>query len=146
VWEAVFDSAILRMAHESPRFGRVAAPARAVALGAASSAMSRARRDVGRGGASGATARRDRGYAGLAMRTLSYTVLFEPQPEGGYTVHVPALPGCVTEGETMEETRRMAEDAIRAYCESLVADGEPLPPDLSEPPRHERIRVELARG
>jgi len=80
------------------------------------------------------------------MRVLSYTVLFEPQPEGGYSVHVPALPGCVTEGDTMDEARRMAADAIRAYCESLVADGEALPPDVSEPPHHERLQIELARG
>lgn len=36
-------------------------------------------------------------------RVLAYTVLYEPQPEGGFTVVVPALPGCVTEGDTMEE-------------------------------------------
>ena len=80
------------------------------------------------------------------MRVLSYTVLFEPQPEGGFTVHVPALPGCITEGETIEEARRMAADAIRAYCESLLADGEPIPPDVAEAPRLEQLKVELARG
>ena len=80
------------------------------------------------------------------MRVLSYTVVYEPQPEGGFTVHVPALPGCITEGDSMDEARRMATDAIRAYCKSLVADGEPLPPDVPEPPRHERLRVELAHG
>lgn len=77
------------------------------------------------------------------MRTLSYTVVFEPQPEGGYTVHVPALPGCITEGDTLEEARRMAKDAIRAYCESLVADGEPVPDDVATPPRNERLQVSL---
>ena len=80
------------------------------------------------------------------MRVLAYTVLYEAQPEGGYTVHVPALPGCVTEGDTMDEARRMATDAIRAYCESLVEDGEALPPDVSEPPRHERLEVVLTPG
>jgi predicted RNase H-like HicB family nuclease len=38
----------------------------------------------------------------------------------------------------------MAEDAIRAYCESLEKDGEPLPPDVAEPPRHERLEISLA--
>ena len=80
------------------------------------------------------------------MRVLSYTVLFEPQPEGGFTVVVPALPGCVTEGETIEEARRMATDAIRAYLESLVADGEEIPPDVAELPHHERLKIEFARG
>jgi antitoxin HicB len=74
----------------------------------------------------------------------TYTVIYEPQPEGGYTVAVPALPGCVTEGDTLDEARRMAEDAIRAYCESLLKDGEPLPPDVTEAPVHERLSVALA--
>jgi predicted RNase H-like HicB family nuclease len=80
------------------------------------------------------------------MRVLSYTVVFEPQPQGGFTVHVPALPGCVTEGDTIEEARRMAADAIQAYCESLLKDGDPLPHDIAEPPRHERIKVSLAHS
>ncbi len=84
------------------------------------------------------------GILASAVPILSYTVLYEPQPDGGFTVLVPALPGCVTEGDTIEEARRMAADAIRAYCESLLQDGEPLPPDVPEPPRHERIEVSLA--
>ena len=77
------------------------------------------------------------------MSTPTYTVIYEPQPEGGYTVTVPALPGCVTEGDTLDEARRMAEDAIRGYCESLLADGLPLPPDVRETPVHERLAVAL---
>jgi predicted RNase H-like HicB family nuclease len=46
----------------------------------------------------------------------------------------------------MEEARRMAAGAIRAYCESLLNDGEPLPRDMAEPPRHERVEVSLAGG
>jgi len=72
---------------------------------------------------------------------LSYTVIFEPQPEGGYTVHVPALPGCITEGDTLEEARENATDAITGYCESLMKDKEPLPKDIK--PRKEKIRVSL---
>lgn len=73
------------------------------------------------------------------MRILKYTVIFEPAPEGGYTVIVPALPGCVTEGDTLDEAREMAMDAIKCYCESLLKDGLPLPEDvkLSEPVREE---------
>lgn len=80
------------------------------------------------------------------MPVLAYTVVFEAQPEGGFTVHVPALPGCVSEGDTLEEARTMAADAIRAYCESLVADGAPLPPDVPEPPRHEVVEVRVSRA
>ena len=43
-----------------------------------------------------------------------YTMVFEPAEEGGYVVTVPALPGVVTEGDTLEEARAMAKDAIRA--------------------------------
>jgi predicted RNase H-like HicB family nuclease len=77
------------------------------------------------------------------MRTLRYTVVYEPQPEGGYTVTVPALPGCVTEGDTLDEARTMAGDAIRAYCESLIADGLPLPKDIEAQPLHEKLTVPL---
>lgn len=61
------------------------------------------------------------------MNTYQFTVIFERQPEGEYLVAVPALPGCYTEGRTLEEAREMAADAIRAYCASLLKHGEPIP-------------------
>lgn len=75
----------------------------------------------------------------------SFTVLFEPAEEGGYVVKCPALPGLVTEGDTLEEARAMAEDAIRAYLESLRKDGLPVPEDrkLALDPLKEQIRVIL---
>ena len=54
--------------------------------------------------------------------TYTFTMLFEPAEEGGYVVTCPALPGLVTEGDTMEEARAMAEDALRVYLESLFED------------------------
>ena len=54
-----------------------------------------------------------------ANGTYTFTMLFEPAEEGGYVVTCPALPGLVTEGDTMEEARMMAEDALRLYLESL---------------------------
>jgi antitoxin HicB len=59
----------------------------------------------------------------------SYTLLFEPAEEGGLLVTCPALPGLVTEGDTMDEARAMAQDAIRAYLESLHKDDLPIPSD-----------------
>jgi antitoxin HicB len=53
----------------------------------------------------------------------SFTLYFEPAVEGGYVVSCPALPGLVTEGDTLAEARAMARDAIRAYIESLIKDG-----------------------
>jgi antitoxin HicB len=74
-----------------------------------------------------------------AMAEYSYTVLFEPAEDGGFVVTCPALPGLVTEGDTMEEARLMAQDAIRAYIESLRKDHLPAPSD--KPPFKEEIRV-----
>ena len=77
------------------------------------------------------------------MADLSYTVIFEPNEHGGYTVSVPTLPGLVTEGQTLDEARRMAEDAIRCYLEGLLKDGEPIPEEgvLLQ----EKIRVAVPR-
>jgi antitoxin HicB len=75
------------------------------------------------------------------MAEYHYTVLFEPAEEGGYVVTCPSLPGLVTEGDTLEEARRMALDAIRAYLESLKKDHLPIPAD--RPPVQEEIRVLL---
>jgi antitoxin HicB len=61
------------------------------------------------------------------MRTLSYRITMRKEPEGGYTVLVPALPGCITYGKTVEEAIVMAKDAIRGYVESLIEDGEEIP-------------------
>jgi predicted RNase H-like HicB family nuclease len=75
------------------------------------------------------------------MSECRYTVLFEPDDDGGFVVTCPALPGLVTEGETLQQAREMAEDAIRAYVESLRKDGLPVPSDRS--PLQEEIRVLL---
>ena len=71
-----------------------------------------------------------------ANGTYTFTMLFEPAEEGGYVVTCPALPGLVTEGDTLEEARHMAEDALRGYLESLRKDGLSIPPDktpITEP-------------
>jgi len=61
------------------------------------------------------------------MRTLSYRITLRKESEGGYTVLVPALPGCITYGKTVEEAIEMARDAINGYIESLIEDGEAIP-------------------
>lgn len=60
----------------------------------------------------------------------SFTAHFIPAPEGGYTVQVPALPGCLTEGDTFEAAAANAREAIQSYVASLQAHGEPVPQDL----------------
>ena len=58
---------------------------------------------------------------------LSYRILLRKEPEGGYTVIVPSLPGCITYGETIEEAIEMAKEAIELYIESLREHGEEIP-------------------
>ena len=55
--------------------------------------------------------------------------MFRPEPEGGFTAIVPALPGCVTHGRTLAEAKKMAKDAIAGYIESLRKHKEPIPSD-----------------
>ena len=60
----------------------------------------------------------------------NYTVLYEQLREGGFQVHVPAMPEIVTYGLTRDEARLMAEDAIRCVLESAEKAGEPIPQDI----------------
>lgn len=57
----------------------------------------------------------------------SFKVVLELNESGGYTVYVPLLPGCISEGDTREEALVNIKEAIELYCESLEADGEPIP-------------------
>ena len=61
------------------------------------------------------------------MKTFSYSVFYEQALEGGYVAIVPALPGCHTQGETLEEAERNVREAIALYLESLTAHGEDIP-------------------
>ena len=79
----------------------------------------------------------------LRTREYTFTAVFEPEPEGGYTVHFPALRGCITYGETLDETRRMAREALELYLESLIEDDIPIPEDSPAQPLREPIRVQL---
>ena len=68
------------------------------------------------------------------MNEYKYTIILDPDPEeGGYTVTVPSLPGCVTQGETIEEAITMAKDAIRLYIETLLENGESVPEEHEHP-------------
>ena len=72
----------------------------------------------------------------------TYTVVLEPEEEGGFTVRVPAFPEIVTYGEDEREALAMAEDAIRLVIEDCTARGEPIPG--GERPRIREITVTLA--
>jgi antitoxin HicB len=76
------------------------------------------------------------------QQTRKFTVVLEPEEEGGFTVRVPSLPEIVTYGEDEAEALAMAEDAIRLVLEDCVARGEPLPD--GEPARIREVMVTLA--
>ncbi|MHB1134300.1 MAG: type II toxin-antitoxin system HicB family antitoxin [Chloroflexota bacterium] len=62
------------------------------------------------------------------MKDYAYTIILHPEPEeGGYSVTVPALPGCATQGETLDEAIAMAKEAIALHIEGLLAHGLPVP-------------------
>jgi antitoxin HicB len=75
------------------------------------------------------------------MRILNYRVIMTPDEDGGYVVTCPALPGLVTGGDTLEEAREMAADAILCYLEGLEKDGLPPPADNTIA---EEVTVEFA--
>ena len=71
-----------------------------------------------------------------------YTVILDPDPDdGGYSVYVPALPGCISQGETRDEALANAREAIALHVESLAKDGLPVPEEETKP---EAIEVTVA--
>ena len=79
----------------------------------------------------------------LRTQEYTFTAVFEPEPEGGYTVHFPALRGCITYGETLDQARDTAREALELYLESLLEDDVPIPDDSPAQPLQEPIRVQL---
>ena len=75
---------------------------------------------------------------------MHFTVVISRAVEGGYTANVPALPGCFTQGETLEETKQNAREAILLYVECMAEDGEPIPQD--QPPHLQRMRVAIPQN
>jgi len=65
----------------------------------------------------------------MKSKELSFRIVLRPEPEGGYTVIVPSLPGCITYGNSLEEAKKMAEDAIKAYLESMKKHEEEVRDD-----------------
>ena len=59
----------------------------------------------------------------------NYKLLLRKEPEGGYTVFVPSLPGCITYGDNVDEAITMAKEAIELYIEELKDHGESIPDD-----------------
>ena len=63
----------------------------------------------------------------------TYTIVVEPDEDGGFFVVVPALPECFTRGRTIEECRERAVEAIEVHIAGLRADGQPVPEEVGTP-------------
>jgi predicted RNase H-like HicB family nuclease len=61
------------------------------------------------------------------MASREFEVVLTPEEDGRYSVTVPALPGCISQGDTREEALAMIREAIELYLESLDAHDEPVP-------------------
>ena len=59
----------------------------------------------------------------------TYRIVLIPEDDGGYSVIVPALPGCFTQGDSRQEALEMAREAIELHLEALRDDGEEIPAD-----------------
>ena len=67
----------------------------------------------------------------IKHKTPQFNAVFRPEPEGGFTVLVPSLPGCVSYGKTLTEAKKMIIDAIKGYIISMKKNGEKIPSDES---------------
>jgi len=63
----------------------------------------------------------------MEERHYDYTVILEREEDGGYHAFVPALRGCITQGDTIEQVLDRVQEAIEVYIEDLKAEGEPIP-------------------
>ncbi len=63
---------------------------------------------------------------------MKYTVVLQQESDGGYVVTVPALPGCVSQGDSRDEAIRNIKEAIDLYLEDVLAAGEPIPTEVGQ--------------
>jgi len=61
------------------------------------------------------------------MKTLDFKVVLEPDPDGGYVVYCPTLPGCYSQGDTVDEALENIREAIELCIEDMRAEHEPVP-------------------
>lgn len=73
---------------------------------------------------------RDSEFKEAVLTPYRYTVMLEQNEAGGYTVTVPALAGCITEGDDIADALTNAKEAIECYLESLALHEESFPPDV----------------
>jgi predicted RNase H-like HicB family nuclease len=68
----------------------------------------------------------------MEATNLKFRVMIEPDEDGVFVAEVPALPGCLSQGQTRTDAIENIKEAIAAYLESLERHSEPIPPPISE--------------
>jgi len=63
---------------------------------------------------------------------MRYTLVLEREADGGYVASVPALPGCVSQGDTRDEVMRNIREAADLYIEDCIASGDPVPTEAGK--------------
>ena len=63
----------------------------------------------------------------MRIEMTGYTIIIHPAEEGGYWVEVPTLPGCFSQGESIEEAMKNVKEAIELHIEGLMEEHEPIP-------------------
>lgn len=66
-------------------------------------------------------------FQNTPAQILHFPIVLQAEPEGGFTVTVPSLPGCITWGKNLHQAQKMAREAIELYLEDMRAEGEMLP-------------------
>lgn len=68
----------------------------------------------------------------MRRQRMKYRVLIEQDEDGIFVAEVPALPGCISQGQTRAEATENIKEAIALYLESLEAHNDPVPPPITE--------------
>jgi predicted RNase H-like HicB family nuclease len=71
-------------------------------------------------------------HGGSRLFSMRYTVILEGEADGGYVATVPALPGCVSQGDTRDEVMRNIREAADLYVEDCIALGDPVPTEAGK--------------
>ena len=82
----------------------------------------------------------------MKKKVYAYQITLVPEDEGGYTVVVPSLPGCVSYGRTVDEAAEMAKEAIALHLENLKAHRLSLPDEDSRPVLSTTVNVAISRA
>lgn len=67
------------------------------------------------------------------MKVLKFIAVFEEDPDGGFVVSVPAIPGCLSQGKTFEEAKENIQEAISLCLEDMKENGEEIPEIFGQP-------------